>query len=135
MKKIRFLRNYPLGYVQQIFNGVWVQCVNDMAVACIHVMNLDREAYTKFTKPMLSHVNVGSRVDCTIRELGETLAKVTGFNGRIVFDTDRPDGKPRKLMDVDRLPSLGWKSTVSLFDGLGLTYSWYKKNIFLARVV
>ena len=108
--------------------------VDDMAAACVHVANLDEQTHAKHTEPMLSHINVGSGVDCTIRELAETLAQVTGFNGRLVFDSSKPDGAPRKLMDVTRLSSLGWRSTVSLLDGLDRTYLWYKANISSARI-
>ena len=67
---------------------------------------------------MLSHINVGTGVDCTIRELAETVAKVTGFRGSFVFDATKPDGTPRKLMDVSRLKSLGWQASIGLEDGL-----------------
>ena len=109
--------------------------VSDMAAASVHVMNLDSDIYASYTKPMLSHVNVGTGVDCTIRELAETLVKVTGFKGKLVFDSSKPDGAPRKLMDVSRLNSMGWKSTVSLEDGLNDTYQWFTENIDSARLV
>jgi GDP-L-fucose synthase len=102
--------------------------VDDMAAACVHVMNLDEQTYQANTQPMLSHINVGTGVDCTIRELAETMAKVTGFNGRLVFDSSKPDGTPRKLMDVSRLKSLGWQSSISLEDGLRDTYDWLRRN-------
>lgn len=109
--------------------------VSDMAAASIHVMNLDNHIYASNTKPMLSHINVGTGVDCTIRELAETMAKVVGFKGELIFDSSKPDGTPRKLMDVSRLNSLGWKSTISLEDGLRDTYKWFIKNIDSARLV
>jgi GDP-L-fucose synthase len=102
--------------------------VHDMAAASIHVMNLDKVTYDKNTEPMLSHINVGTGVDCTIRELVETVASVTGFEGRIVFDATKPDGAPRKLMNVDRLASLGWKYSYSLDDGLKDTFDWFLAN-------
>jgi GDP-L-fucose synthase len=77
---------------------------------------------------MLSHINVGTGVDCTIRELVETVAKVVGFEGEIEFDTTKPDGTPRKLMDVSRLKSLGWEAKMSLEDGLTMTYQWFLEN-------
>ncbi len=77
---------------------------------------------------MLSHINVGTGVDCTIRELAETIAKVTGFKGRLEFDSSKPDGTPRKLMDVSRLAELGWKASVCLKEGLKLAYHWYLDN-------
>jgi GDP-L-fucose synthase len=102
--------------------------VDDMAAASIHVMNLDKQLYDENTEPMLSHINVGTGVDCTIRELVETVAKVVGFAGDIKFDATKPDGTPRKLMNVDRLKSLGWEYSVSLEDGLTLAYQWFIDN-------
>ncbi|MEZ9207065.1 GDP-L-fucose synthase family protein [Vibrio splendidus] len=102
--------------------------VDDMAAASIHVMELDTETYEANTEPMLSHINVGTGVDCTIREMAETMAKVTGFEGEIVFDTTKPDGTPRKLMDVSRLADLGWTFNVSLEQGLTTTYQWFLEN-------
>ena len=102
--------------------------VSDMAAASIHVMNLDKAIYDENTEPMLSHINVGTGVDCTIRELVETVAKVTGFEGNIAFDATKPDGAPRKLMNVDRLASLGWKYSYSLEDGLKDAYEWFLVN-------
>ncbi|WP_462164557.1 GDP-L-fucose synthase [Pseudoalteromonas xiamenensis] len=102
--------------------------VDDMAAASIHVMNLDIETYQANTQEMLSHINVGTGVDCTIRELVETVAKVVGFKGNIVFDVSKPDGTPRKLMDVSRLKSLGWEYRISLEDGLLRTYKWFLEN-------
>lgn len=102
--------------------------VDDMAAASIHVMELDDEAYNYNTEPMLSHINVGTGVDCTIREMAETMAKVVGFKGEITFDTTKPDGTPRKLMDVSRLANLGWSYKISLEDGLTTTYQWFLQN-------
>ncbi|MNY65979.1 GDP-L-fucose synthase [compost metagenome] len=83
---------------------------------------------------MLSHINVGTGVDCTIRELAETIAKVTGFAGRLRFDVSKPDGTPRKLMDVSRLKALGWQASITLEDGLRDAYGWYVANVQQARV-
>lgn len=102
--------------------------VDDMAAASVHVMELDKETYQANTEPMLSHINVGTGVDCTIREMAETMAKVVGFEGDIVFDRTKPDGTPRKLMDVSRLADLGWRYQVSLEDGLSRTYQWFLAN-------
>lgn len=107
--------------------------VDDMAAASIHVMELDGETVKVNTQPMLSHINVGTGIDCTIRELAETVAKVTGFQGRLEFDATKPDGTPRKLMDVSRLADLGWKASISLQDGLADAYQWYLNNIDSAR--
>ena len=81
--------------------------VDDMAAASVHVMELDEATYRDNTQPMCSHINVGTGVDCTIRELAETVARVTGFAGRLVFDSSKPDGSLRKLLDVSRLASMG----------------------------
>nr|WP_302470727.1 GDP-L-fucose synthase [Vibrio antiquarius] len=102
--------------------------VDDMAAASVHVMELDSESYQANTEPMLSHINVGTGKDCTIREMAETMAKVVGFEGEVVFDSSKPDGTPRKLMDVSRLASLGWKYKVELETGLRNTYQWFLAN-------
>jgi len=102
--------------------------VDDMAAASIHVMNLTQNVYEENTEPMLSHINVGTGIDCTIRELVETVAKVTGFKGDIVFDSSKPDGAPRKLMNVDRLANLGWNYGVELEIGLQKSYQWFLDN-------
>lgn len=108
--------------------------VDDMAEACIHVMDLPREVYAAHTQPMLSHVNVGTGVDCTIRELAETIARVTGFRGRLAWDRGKPDGAPRKLMDVSRLAALGWKARIGLEDGLRDAYRWFLEHQAEARL-
>lgn len=99
--------------------------VDDMAAACVHVMALDTDLYKANTQPMLSHINVGTGVDCTIRELAETIARVTGFTGKLVFDASKPDGTPRKLMDVSRLNALGWQASIDLEAGLRNAYEWF----------
>ena len=101
---------------------------DDMAAASIYVMNLNEESYHANTQPMLSHINVGTGIDCTIRELVETVAKVVGYQGEIVFDTTKPDGAPRKLMDVSRLADSGWKASIELESGLATTYQWFLVN-------
>lgn len=103
--------------------------VDDMAAASVHVMNLDKDIYDQNTEPMLSHINVGTGVDCTIRELVETVARVVGFDGEIVFDASKPDGTPRKLMDVSRLEKLGWRYSIGLEEGLASAYDWFLSNI------
>ena len=102
--------------------------VDDMAAACVHVMELDEAVLRDHTRPMLSHINVGTGEDCTIRELAETVARVTGFAGRLVFDVDKPDGAPRKLLDVSRLAALGWLPQIGLEEGLRDAYAWYVEN-------
>ena len=107
--------------------------VDDMAAASVHVMELDDETYQAHTQPMLSHINVGTGVDCSIRELAETIARVTEYQGELKFDSSKPDGTPRKLMDVSRLKALGWQSSISLEDGLRDAYRWFVDNQHQAR--
>ncbi|MBD9411584.1 GDP-L-fucose synthase [Stutzerimonas stutzeri] len=102
--------------------------VDDMAAASVHVMELDEAIYRENTQPMLSHINVGTGMDCTIRELAETMKRVVGFEGELVFDTSKPDGTPRKLMDVSRVKSLGWQAGISLDAGLLQTYQWFLQH-------
>lgn len=102
--------------------------VDEMAEASVFVMNLDDETYQRETEPMLSHINVGTGIDCTIKELTETVAKVIGYQGEIQWDTTKPDGTPRKLMDVTRLERLGWKAKTTLEQGLTQTYQWFLEN-------
>lgn len=102
--------------------------VDDMAAASVHVMNLEPEVYRIHTDPMLSHINVGTGEDVAIRELAETIADVVGFRGEIRFDPTKPDGTPRKLLDVSRLHRLGWRHQISLQDGLRRTYDWFLRN-------
>jgi GDP-L-fucose synthase len=102
--------------------------VDDMADASIHVMNLDRATYQSHTQVMLSHINVGTGEDITIRELAELVGKVVGYTGRIEFDPSKPDGTPRKLLDVSRLHALGNRASVGLEEGLARAYA-----DFLAR--
>lgn len=102
--------------------------VDDMAAAGVHVMELGMDIYRAHTEPMLSHINVGSGWDCPIRELAETVARVVGYQGEILFDASMPDGAPRKLLDVSRLKRLGWAASISLEDGLCQTYDWFLQH-------
>ena len=97
--------------------------VDDMAKASVFVMNLDRRSYAKNTEPMLSHINVGSGVDCTIKELTELIAETVGYKGQIFWDASRSNGAPRKLLNINRLASLGWRAQVTLTDGLKHAYA------------
>ena len=99
--------------------------VDDMAAASLFVLELDEMTYQANTEPMLSHINVGTGVDVTIREMAETMKRVVGFEGELVFDTTKPDGAPRKLIDVTRLTSMGWRYRVDLEEGLQKTYDWF----------
>lgn len=97
--------------------------VDDMAEACLHIMELDYQTYASNTQPMLSHINVGTGDDLAIRDLAIMIGEVVGFGGRITFDTTKPDGTPRKLMNIRRLQSLGWRPKVELKQGLMLAYA------------
>ena len=103
--------------------------VDDMAEASLFVLGIDKEIYDENTLPMISHINVGSGKDITIKELAEIMKEVVGFEGKISFDNTKPDGSPRKLIDVSRLSKMGWKNSTSLREGLELTYNWYKNNL------
>lgn len=102
--------------------------VDDMAAASVFVMQLDNDTYQQHTEAMLSHINVGTGIDCTIRELVETVAQVVGYQGTIAFDATKPDGAPRKLMDVSRLKALGWTASIGLTQGLASTYQWFLQH-------
>ena len=102
--------------------------VDDMAQASLFVLDLPVDAYQANTQPMLSHINVGTGSDVTIRQLAETIADVTGYQGKIVFDTTKPNGAPRKLMDVSRLANMGWTASITLRDGLKNAYEWFLAN-------
>lgn len=102
--------------------------VDDMAAASVFVMELEAGVYQAHTDPMCSHINVGTGVDCTIRELARTLCRVVGYEGALVFDADKPDGTPRKLLDSGRLRSLGWTPAIELEPGLEQTYAWYRSH-------
>ena len=103
--------------------------VDDMAAAAVHVMDLDRATYEAHTDPMLSHINVGSGEDVSIKELANAVAHVVGFEGEVVFDATKPDGTPRKLLDVSRLSDLGYCHHIGLPEGLQRTYNWFLDNL------
>ena len=102
--------------------------VDDMAAAALFVHRLPKAIYADSTDPMLSHVNIGTGKDISIRELAEAIAKIANFYGKITFDTNKPDGTMRKLMDVSKLSKLGWEAKIGLIEGLNQTYAWYQKN-------
>lgn len=99
--------------------------VDDMAAASLFVLDLPKKVYAANTRPMLSHINVGAGRDISIRELAELVAKVTGYQGTISCDPTKPDGTPRKLMDVSRLAGMGWHAQIALEDGIAETYRWF----------
>lgn len=102
--------------------------VDDMAEASIFILKLDLKTYQANTQPMLSHINVGTGKDITIRELSEIMKDVVGYNGKLSFDITKPDGPTRKLIDVSRLSNMGWKYSTNLREGLKITYEWFLKN-------
>jgi GDP-L-fucose synthase len=97
--------------------------VDDMAQACVYVMNLDHDTYAACTEPMHSHINVGTGEDVTIADLARLVGETVGYRGRIGFDTTKPDGTPRKLLDVSKLKSLGWQARTPLPEGLRRAYA------------
>lgn len=101
--------------------------VDDMAQASLFVLNLDKEVYQSNTRPMLTHINIGTGKDITIRELAETIKEVVGYDGRLSFDSTKPDGISRKLIDISRISEMGWTYNIDLKEGLVMTYEWYKK--------
>ena len=100
--------------------------VDDMAAASIHVMELPKPVYEANTEPMVSHINVGFGDDVTIGKLAQMVADATGFRGKLIFDTSKPDGTPRKLMDSSRLKALGWHPTIDLATGIAATVADYR---------
>ena len=102
--------------------------VNDMAAACLYVMNLDVDTYRAHTEPRCSHINVGTGTDVTIAELARLVSEVVGFTGEIRFDPSKPDGAPRKLLDVSRLANLGWRANIGLREGLAQSYDWFRAH-------
>lgn len=108
--------------------------VDDMAEACLFVFNLNAGVYRANTSPMRSHINVGSGVELSIRDLAELLARITGFSGNIAFDLSKPDGPPRKLLDVSLLKNMGWTAKIPIEQGVRDTYDWFLSNADSLRV-
>ncbi len=108
--------------------------VDDMAAACLHVMNVDGAIYNAFTEPMRSHINIGFGSDVTVHELARLIGKVVGYQGKIEFDPSKPDGSPRKLMDSSRLKKIGWQPRINLEDGIILAYQDFLANADLLRM-
>ena len=102
--------------------------VDDMAQASLFVLELDEQTYKANTQPMLSHINIGTGKDTTIREMAKTMKLVVGYEGKLTFDATKPDGVPRKLIDIRRLKKMGWEYSVDLKDGLNETYKWYLES-------
>ena len=102
--------------------------VDDMAEASLFVLESDKQTYQDNTKPMLSHINVGTGKEVTIKEMAETMKQVVGYKGQLAFDGTKPEGPPRKVIDVTRLENMGWRYGVDLKDGLSKTYKWYLES-------
>ena len=102
--------------------------VDDLAGACLHFMNLPMEKYWSAVDARCSHVNIGSGIDISIKQLAALIAEVTGFTGKIDFDTSKPDGSPRKLLDVSLAESMGWKASIDLDSGVRQVYQWMTEN-------
>ena len=99
---------------------------DDMADACVFLMGLADDRFASLIKPERPPlINIGCGRDITIRELAETIAELVGFSGRLIFDASKPDGTPRKLLDVSRINALGWRARIALEDGLQQTYRWF----------
>ena len=124
IKKLPFVKVWGSGKPKREF-----LYVDDLAKASIFIMNLKKNKYDEYTKPMRSHLNIGSSVDHSIKELAEIIKKIVGYEGEIRFDTTKPDGVSRKLLDCKRIEDLGFKCKVSLKDGLKKTYKDFKKNL------
>jgi len=107
--------------------------VDDLATACLHIMTLPKHSIEAATAPMMSHINVGTGVDITIRELAETLCTVIGYQGELVFDSSKPAGTPRKLLNVEKINRLGWQAQYELREGLESTYEWFLDNVAQLR--
>ena len=102
--------------------------VNDLANACLFILNLAKDKYDAVTDQQLSHLNVGSGEEISIKNLSEIIAKIVNFKGDINFDISKPTGTPRKLLDSSKIKGLGWSPEISLKDGLENTYDWFKNN-------
>lgn len=102
--------------------------VDDMAEASLFILEMNQKTYYSNTKPMLSHINIGTGKDITIRELAKTMKEVVGYEGKLIFDESKPDGPLRKLVDIKLLSSMGWKYKINLKQGLEKTYNWYLKG-------
>lgn len=108
--------------------------VDDLADACVHVMALEDDAYNACTAPMQSHINVGSGKEVTIAECASLIRDATGYPGAITFDSDKPDGAPRKLLETSVLDGLGWRAGIGLAEGIAGTCAWFLEHRTRARL-
>jgi GDP-L-fucose synthase len=102
--------------------------VDDLASACVFAMKLDDETYEHYTQQMLSHINIGAGEDNTIAELADMVKEAVGFEGQVIWDSSKPDGMPKKLLDVSLAARIGWTAKISLKDGIQRTYQDYLKD-------
>ena len=102
--------------------------VDDMADASIFLLNLDKNKLMENTNSMVSHINIGTGKDISIREIAKIIKTVIGYNGELKYNLSKPDGAPRKLLDVSLIHKLGWKHSYKIIDGIKTTFEWYKKN-------
>jgi GDP-L-fucose synthase len=109
--------------------------VDDLAEACVHLMSLPSKVFEGKVSPMNSHINIGTGIDISIRELAVTIAQVVGFKGLIEFDFTKPDGTLRKILDVSLIDQMGWKAKTNLLDGLRLTYQFFLSGQYSLRNV
>ena len=131
---IRRIHNAQLNHLPEVV--IWgtgkvmreFMFVDDMAEASLFVLELDRKLYENSVEPNISHVNIGTGEEITIRELAETICGIIGFRGNLIFDNTKPDGVKRKLIDNSRLEHMGWTHSTTLKEGIAMTYDWYVKN-------
>ncbi|MDC1132017.1 GDP-L-fucose synthase [Gammaproteobacteria bacterium] len=107
--------------------------VKDLASACIFLMGLEKEKFFSSLNSNFQHINIGSGEEVTIKELAKIISKISNFDGELAFNQDMPDGARRKLLDISIINRLGWKSSISLEDGIRETYQWFEENQMLAR--
>jgi GDP-L-fucose synthase len=103
--------------------------VDDMADASVFALMLDHQAYSSVTTPTQSHINIGAGSDISINHLAFLIARIVGYDGEIIFDPTKPDGAPRKLLDISKILSLGWQPKISLPEGVADTYEWFLRNL------
>jgi GDP-L-fucose synthase len=107
--------------------------VDDLASACIHILGISKDIFNSSTENYVSHVNIGTGKDITIRELAESISEIVGYKGKLIFDASKPSGTPQKLLNIDKLTAFDWEYKTELQDGLRLTYNWYTSNIVNIR--
>ena len=105
--------------------------VDDLAAACLHIMSISKQNSQSLTDPRCSHINIGTGIDCSIREVAELLKAISGFTGEFCFDENKLEGTPVKRLDVTRLNKLGWPATTSLELGMRNAWDWYVNNVNL----